>query len=301
MQTQVLNNKTEKIVLSNGTFDSVNMDIIAFSGTTASPDDIDISKLNVRVTLHQGGERKTLYSGNAKPMLMLSSFENRDLHSQVKQDDTKPLLTDGDQFILPLKFNFFNTYNLLGTDKIEFEVRAETVFTGDATSASYIECEGVPTFGIQDRVLLFNVDTVDMSKTKWQRNLGNNVTLLAVMDYEVTDYVAAQQRFSDYAIKSANLDVVLNPIQVLTKNYLPQGLDNTSAYERGHSMIVYSGMELDNCAPEFDKIISNLSANQTHVIYAQSYSTVEIMSRAEELQSRMRAHAESTLGIDPTI
>lgn len=304
MQKQLFNNKQQKLVAQDMDIRDISVLAIAkeaVSSTPAGSNDIDFSKVSIKIVLGQAGEVHTLYSGDLKPLLLNSMFHNRDIFEQIKGDNNKTLLTDGTSHILPTEIDLGTTYNLRGSDYISVELTSNAVFSGDAHLLdSYVMVELIPTIGTQTSVVLYNRYVMDTEQPKFDQLLGDNVVSIRVLDMEVVSaYADADKRFTDFRIMGDDIDFTLNPEQVLSHNILNQGLDNTSSYVRGYSQDIYNGSELDNCSIEFDKDLTKIVGNRTHIFYTQTYSNTQILANAEAIVSSRNATRMATLGQNP--
>ncbi len=179
-------NTKETIEVKNETISGFVLKIKALTSVPAVAVIADLSKISVDVILFRANQKSPIYFyQNYLHKLLAFMNGNNSLNAQFVSGETD------EKFI---KFNFGGSLQLLGGDRLEVRLSAQsTAFTSLATASSDISFETVPSVGASNQFNQYDVIPVGNSEITLDKDLKSGVSSIMYFSNLVTgstDYQA---------------------------------------------------------------------------------------------------------------
>lgn len=266
----------------------------AAADTAITTPSVDWSKINAEITLTQDGVEHTIYNGKLQPVLIAASLLKSDYamfqgisgnHANIvtlaDASGVKEISSNGGNFF------FGDIINLKGGDKIEVVITMDSDCyhaTADS-SVSFLTVEPVEGIGKQTTIPQWRVKPItdNDSNPKW--DLGDNVTLVAIVNTDKTSILSADAVVDRVTLLSDKLEFKkLNSDMLLDRIALHSSI--TDANDRKQSFLLHStdngGKELDKCSIELDVDTAEVVASKNFLVWRRFTTNQEIAKRYQE-------------------
>lgn len=269
--------------------------------------DFDASQVSLKATLKRDGKIFNLFNNNLGIIGQYNSLLSGGKNWLLGTDYVRPTASTVHKNVRTLFVSIGGHLNLKGTDEIDIECTiGRNTFQASTleTSSCYVDIK--PAFSIGKEIGIYTLfsETIQAGTTSDTFNLGDNVTKIALMNFEDTD--ETQQIVSNISISSDRYDQSFSLPDLITRNMTMYG---KQAYNKGYdrttgvvtdsytpaypqSFVLLNDEEIDKTGVDLTFDGSKVNSSKNFLCYTSFVTSLEIIQRGQYLESK---HTEENL------
>lgn len=269
--------------------------------------DFDASQVRLTATLKRDGKIYSLFSNNLGIIGQFNALLSGGKNWLLGTDYVRPTADNAHKNVRTLFVSIGGHLNLKGTDQIDIEctIGRNTFQTSTLEETTcYIDIK--PAFSIGKEVGIHTLfsETIQAGTTSDTFNLGDNVTKIALMNFE--DSSETLQIISNISVASDRFDQSFSLPDLITRNLIMYGKQpynkgydratgaTTDSYTPAYpqSFILLNDEEIDQARIDLTFDGSKVNSSKNFLAYQSFVTSLEIIQRGQYLETK---HMEENL------
>lgn len=258
----------------------------------------DYEQLQLKGTLKRNGQEIEMFNHTLKNLIILSHIKTP-TYEFLSPGSFLLVGTAGggvDSYIVPLRFDFGGTINLIGSDEFVLEWQLNPGFfiqgTNLNTSACYISLDETESSEVEYFVPITRSKVIEGSQDNPSYSLGDNVLNIILANYDKLDFDLSNRVVKTLRLKSDKITKNDTFDELLTKavSYYPV------AYSFGvrlQNWVIYQGAdELDGVELNLSLNSANVTSSKNYVLWRTFYTDNWLVTRATALSEMAIAKSD---------
>ncbi|PRY50382.1 hypothetical protein B0I27_109105 [Arcticibacter pallidicorallinus] len=262
----------------------------------------DASQVNLKATLKRDGKLYSFFNNNLGILGHYNSLLSGTKNWLLGTDYVRPTAENKHRNVRTLFVELGGHVNLRGTDEIEFEVTVgRNTFNATHLDQSVCYIDVNPSYSIGKEVGIFSTysETIQAGTTSDRFNLGDNVTKIALVNFDDTD--ETQQIVQNMQISSDRFDQSYNLAELINRhnrnfgkaafNYpfppnQPGNILETYRPAYAQSFVVLNDEEIDQAIVDLTFDGSKVTSSKNYLVYTSFVTSLEIIQRSQALEEK---------------
>lgn len=268
---------------------------------------LDTEQLQLKGTLRRNGSEIEMFNHTLKNLVLLSHIKSSTYDFLLNGVVIQVGSAGGgiDSYIVPLRFDFGGTINLIGDDEFILEWQLNSGFFSASANLNlntcYISVDDAESSDIEYYVPITRSKVIEGSQDNPTYSLGDNIMNLMLVNYDKTGFNLADRVVKTLRLKSDKITKNDTFDELLTKA-ISYYTAPSEALVRNQNWIVYQGAEeLDNVELNLSLNSANVTSSKNYILWRTFYTDNWLVTRGTALKDKADSKSDKKGTFNPAL